>query len=187
MKTSLFASILLVSFAAAGTSGAATSPPEVPAASVAAPATGAPAEPDAAVLAQLGQAVRDGRFGAAYKQGLRSSPPGPMRDRILALDDEIIGGVFARIAAPRFTIVEATAIAAFYASPPGRALTDAQLADPLGPPVAMEASHRAPIEAFFASETGRKFNAVVADPAVREEMQLALVFIAGPDGDAAGN
>ena len=140
----------------------------------------APAQPDPAVLAQLEQATRDGRFGAAYKRGLRSAPPGDIRDRVLALDDDIVGGVFARIAARRFDLVEATAIAAFYASPDGRALTRSQLADPLGPKPTVTPEQRKSIAAFFASPTGAKFNALLSDAAVREELQLALAFIAGP-------
>ena len=136
--------------------------------------------PDPAVLAQLEQAARDGRFGAAYKRGLRSAPPGDIRDRVLALDDDLVGGVFARIAARRLDLVEATAIAAFYASPDGRALTAAQLADPLGEKPTVSPEQRKVITAFFASPTGAKFNALLSDAAFLEELQLALAFIAGP-------
>lgn len=183
MKTSLNALPILALLAVLAPAASATTP-SMP---LAAAAAAVPAEPDAAVLAQLTQAVRDGRFGVAYKRGLRTSPPGALRDGILALEDDIIGGVFARIAARRFTIAEATAIAAFYASPQGRALTEAQLAAPTAPAPAVAASDREAIAAFFASPTGRKFNAVLGDAAVRQEMQMALVFIAGPDAAAAKN
>ena len=175
MKTILTAAMLAAFLPALSASAA----PPVPDAIAALPA-GAPAQPDPAVLAQLEQATRDGRFGAAYKRGLRSAPPGDIRDRVLALDDDIVGGVFARIAARRFDLVEATAIAAFYASPDGRALTEAQLADPLGPKPTVTPEQRKSIAAFFASPTGAKFNALLSDAAVREELQLALAFIAGP-------
>lgn len=181
MKTplrTLLATTLAFAFAFGGPAQASF----LSAAAVAAPApAAAPAEADAAVLAQMTQAVRDGRFGAAFKRGLRTVPPGELRNRVLALDDNIIGGVFARIAARRFTIGEATAIAAFYASPEGRVLTEAQLADPLTPPPTPPAAQREAIATFFSSETGRKFNAVLADEALIEELQLALAFIAGPE------
>ena len=38
----------------------------------------------------------------------------------------------------------------------------------------------AAIAAFFASPTGAKFNALLSDAAFRDELQLALAFIAGP-------
>lgn len=174
MKTLLIPLILL---AAAALPGVGLAAPAVPSPAVS--ATARPAEPDAAVLAQLTQAVRDGRFGAAYKQGLKASPASPVRDRVLALGDDIVGGVFARIAARHLDLAEATAIAVFYSSPDGRALTAAQLsaggsASSIGP------DQREAIAAFFAGTAGRKFNALLADPAVREELQLALAFIAGP-------
>ena len=175
MKTTLTAAMLAAFLPALSASAA----PPVPDADAAHSAV-APAQPDPAVLAQLEQATRDGRFGAAYKRGLRSAPPGDIRDRVLALDDDIVGGVFARIAARRFDLVEATAIAAFYASPDGRALTRSQLADPLGPKPTVTPEQRKSIAAFFASPTGAKFNALLSDAAVREELQLALAFIAGP-------
>jgi hypothetical protein len=186
MKTfrsnALLASALVLAIAFGGpahASAASVSALGSPASTVA-----APAEPDAAVLAQMAQAAHDGRFGAAYKRGLRSSPQSDLRDRVLALDDDIVDGVFARIAARRFDLAEATAIAAFYASPAGRTLTEAQLADPQGPPPEVAPAQRETIEAFFAGDTGRKFNSMLSDPAMREELQLALVFVAGP---GAGN
>ena len=175
MKTTLTAAMLAAFLPALSASAA----PPVPDADAAHSAV-APAQPDPAVLAQLEQVARDGRFGAAYKRGLRSAPPGDTRDRVLALDDDIVSGVFARIAARRFDLVEATAIAAFYASPDGRALTEAQLAEPSGPRPSVSPTQRAAIAAFFASPTGAKFNALLSDAAFRDELQLALAFIAGP-------
>ena len=175
MKTTLTAAMLAAFLPALSVSAAPPVPDADPVHSAA-----APAQPDPAVLAQVEQATRDGRFGAAYKRGLRSTPPGDIRDRVLALDDGIVSGVFARIAARHFDLVEATAIAAFYASPDGRALTGAQLADPLGPKPTVTPEQRKAIEAFFASPTGAKFNALLSDAAVREELQLALAFVAGP-------
>ena len=174
MKTSLFASILFVGLGAAQAAVAASAPPSLPTAAAA-----ATPEPDSAVLAQLTQAVRDGRFGAAYKRGLKASPASPTRDRVLALEDDIVAGVFARIAARRLDLAEATAVAAFYASPDGQALTAAQLSAD-GSASSIAPAQREAIAAFFASPPGRKFNALLADPAVRGELQLALAFIAGP-------
>ena len=70
------------------------------------------------------------------------------------------------------------AIADFYASDAGTALTAAQLADPGATPPTP--AQREAIAAFFASPTGAKFNALLSDAAVREELQLALAFVAGP-------
>ncbi len=178
MKTSLFASIIVVGLGAAQAAGAASAPLSLPVNAAAAASATAP-EPDAAVLAQLTQAVRDGRFGAAYKRGLKASPASPTRDRVLALEDDIVAGVFARIAARRLDLAEATAVATFYASPDGQALTSAQLSAD-GSASSIAPAQRDAIAAFFASPPGRKFNALLADPAVRGELQLALAFIAGP-------
>ena len=183
MKISLPLVPLLAAALAAGVAFPSTAVAAALASTTAAGASAMPDAPDApdpAVLAQLEQATRDGRFGAAYKRGLRSTPPGDIRDRVLALDDDIVSGVFARIAARRFDLVEATAIAAFYASPDGRALTEAQLAEPSGPRPSVSPTQRAAIAAFFASPTGAKFNALLSDAAFRDELQLALAFIAGP-------
>src|SRR5687768_15274767 len=124
MKTLLLAILLFfVAGLVAGPVAAATAP--------AARATvSAKAEPDPVVLARMQEAARAGRFADAYRRGLRASPASPLRDRVLALDDAIVEDVFARILARRFDVAEATAIAAFYASPDGEALTAAQLAAP---------------------------------------------------------
>ena len=162
MKISLPLVPLLAAALAAGVAFPSTAVAAALASTTAAGASAMPDAPDApdpAVLAQLEQATRD---------GLRSAPPGDIRDRVLALDDDIVGGVFARIAARRFDLVEATAIAAFYASPDGRALTRSQLADPLGPKPTVTPEQRKSIAAFFASPTGAKFNALLSDAAVRE-------------------
>jgi hypothetical protein len=173
MKTFPIVSTLFVALALSGHVDAATTP------TTASPgaASAAAAEPDAAVLASLTQAVRDGRFGTAFKRGVRASPASPARDRVLALEDDIVGDVFARIIARRFDRAEATAIAAFYASPEGRALTEAQLA---ADGSSLDPEQRKAIAAFFSSPAGRKFNTVVDDAAVREELQVSLAFIAGP-------
>ena len=174
MKTFPIVSTLFVALALPGHADAATTRASAEPAAAAAATT---AEPDAAVLAPLTQAVRDGRFGTAFKRGLRASPASATRDRVLALEDDLVGDVFARIIARRFDRAEATAIAAFYASPEGRALTQAQLA---ADGSSLDAEQRKAIAAFFSSPAGRKFNAVLDDAAVRGELQVSLAFIAGP-------
>jgi hypothetical protein len=164
--------LLSIFLAAIGAPAAAATAPAAPAA--------APAEPDPIVLARMHDIARAGRFAEAYKRGLRASPASPLRDRVLALDDAIVEGVFARTLAPRFDIADATAIAAFYASADGIALTAAQLATPDAPAPKIDAEQRARIEAFFAKDPGRRFNAALAEKAVLNELQLALAFIAGP-------
>jgi hypothetical protein len=176
MKTTTLLSATLLAAALAGTGAvhaveAGTMPP----------AAAAMKEPDPATLAQMERIASEGRFGAAFKRALKNAPAGPIRDRVLALDDEIVEGVFARVAARRLTVADARAVSAFYASPAGQALTAAQLAD--GPaPLAPE--HREAIAAFFATPAGRRFDALLADPGLRGELQLALAFIAGPAADA---
>lgn len=172
MKTIFLALIVLLAGAFAAPVAAATAPP--------APAAAAPAEPNPVVLERMQEAARSGRFAEAYKRSVRMSPPGGMRDRVLALDDNMIADVFARILARKLEIAEATAVAAFYASSDGQALTNAQLSDPSAPPPAIDPEQRKRIEAFFAADAGRKFNALMADKATVEELQLALAFIAGP-------
>lgn len=136
-------------------------------------------EPDPVVMARMQDAARAGRFAVAYKRGLRASPASPLRDRVLALEDDIVADVFARILARHFDVAEATAIAAFYASPDGEALTKAQLAD-AGAAPAIGAGQRARIEAFFAADPGKRFNRLLGEKATQDELQLALAFIAGP-------
>ena len=160
--------------------GPATAAPTKPAAAETAAAGTAEAEPDPVVLARMQDAARAGRFAEAFKRGLRASPASTLRDRVLALEDAIVVDVFARTLARRFDVAEATTIAAFYASADGQALTAAQLADASSPPPPLAAEQRARIEAFFAVDPGKRFNAVLADKETMGELQLALAFIAGP-------
>jgi len=173
MKTFLSVSLLIVAALLAGPAAAAPAKP-------AAAAVAAAAEPDPVVFARMQDAARSGRFAEAFKRGLRASPASTLRDRVLALDDAIVVDVFARILARRFDVAEATAIAAFYASADGQALTAAQLADAASPPPALAPEQRTRIEAFFAVDPGRRFNTVLADEETMGELQLALSFIAGP-------
>lgn len=173
MKTTtlLSATVLAAALAAGGAAHAAE--PASPLARAAATMK----EPDPATLAQMARIANEGRFGAAFKRGLKAAPAGAIRDRVMALDDDIVEGVFARVAARRLTVAEAKEVAAFYASPAGQALTEAQLADA---PVALSEEHRKAIVAFFATPAGRRFEAVLGDPSLREELVVALAFIAGP-------
>jgi hypothetical protein len=171
MKTILPLLMLVLAVVVAAPAAAATAKP--------APAAAA-AEPHPIVLARMQDAARSGRFAEAYKRGLRNAPPGAVRDRVLALDDDLVADVFARILARRFDVAEATAIAAFYASADGQALTAAQLSPPEAPAPKVDPAQRKRIEAFFAADPGRRFNAVLAEKATVDELQLALAFIAGP-------
>ena len=175
MKTTFLPTLLILAAglcAGPATAAAASAPAAAPRAQQ--------VEPDPVVLARMQDTARAGRFAAMYKRGLRASPASPLRDRVLALDDDIVAGVFARILARHFDVAGATAIAAFYASSDGEALTKAQLAEPGAPPPAIDAEQRARIEKFFAADPGKRFNALLGEKATQDELQLALAFIAGP-------
>jgi hypothetical protein len=175
----LLAATALVVLVAGCTADTAPAAPVVEAAPAPAPvAEAAPAPaPAPASAAALQQAFRDGRFGEHFQQALSVGAADEEHARLLALDPVAIADAQAQVLADRFDAAEADAIAAFYASAAGKALTAVQLGDE---GAVLSAEQRAEVDGFFAGATGTKLNAVLADEASAKTVKAAIDALAAP-------